>query len=205
MRSVFFCSRIAADTCFSARAHVRDRRSPSEETRPYTGVRRLEGSEVMFGMLKHIVKEVLSTQNQFASGGLLLMIVGSIGVFLRQLPARAWSWMVRQSTMYITVKDDDAAFYWVKEWFVEQGFVNRIRHVDLDTTVRGEQIALIPAPGRHFFWYDGRPFWVWLYRSEETKGYSQRRIESLTFRTVGRKQAVLKRFVAEIVACHQKN
>jgi len=160
---------------------------------------------MMLDFVKHILKDVLSSQNQFASGGLLLMVVGSIGVFLRQLPMRLWWWIVRQSTMIITVKDDDAAFDWVKEWFVEQGFVKRIRYVDLDTTVRGEQMSLIPAPGRHFFWYDGRPFWVWLYRSEETKGYSQRRTESLTFRTVGRKQAVLKKFVAEIVACHQKN
>jgi len=160
---------------------------------------------MMLDFVKHILKDVLSSQNQFASGGLLLMVVGSIGVFLRQLPMRLWWWIVRQSTMIITVKDDDAAFNWVKEWFVEQGFVKRIRYVDLDTTVRGEQMSLIPAPGRHFFWYDGRPFWVWLYRSEETKGYSQRRTESLTFRTVGRKQAVLKKFVAEIVACHQKN
>jgi chaperone BCS1 len=160
---------------------------------------------MMLDFVKHILKDVLSSQNQFASGGLLLMVVGSIGAFLRQLPMRLWWWIVRQSTMIITVKDDDAAFDWVKEWFVEQGFVKRIRYVDLDTTVRGEQMSLIPAPGRHFFWYDGRPFWVWLYRSEETKGYSQRRTESLTFRTVGRKQAVLKKFVAEIVACHQKN
>jgi len=169
-------------------------------------LRRLEGT-AMFDFIQHLhlFKRILDGQNQFASGGLLLMLVGAIGAYLRQLPLRLWSWVVRQSTMYITVKDDDAAFGWVKEWFVEQAFVKRIRHVDLDTTVRSEQMALIPAPGRHFFWYERRPFWVWLYRSEETSGYRQRRVESLTFRTVGRNQAVLKRFVAEIVACHQKN
>lgn len=159
----------------------------------------------MLDFLKHMLKDALSSQNQFTSGGLLLMVVGSIGVFVRQLPLQLWSWIMRQSTMYITVKDDDAAFHWVKEWFVEQGFVKRIRRVDLDTTVRGEQMALIPAPGRHFFWYEGRPFWVWLYRSDDTKGYRQRRMESLTFRTVGRKQTFLKKFVDDIVACHQKN
>lgn len=155
----------------------------------------------MFGIFKHI----LSSQNEFASGGLLLMLVGSVGVFLRQLPFHLWAWLIQQCTMVITVKDDDAAFYWVKEWFLEQGFVARIRRVDLDTSLRGEQMALIPAPGCHFFWYDGRPFWVWLYRSEDTKGYSHRRTESLTFRTLGRQQAALKKFVDEIAACHQRN
>ena len=154
----------------------------------------------MFQFLKH----VLSTQNQFASGGLLLMIVGSVGVFLRELPGKLSSWLERQTTMVITVKDDDAAFQWVKEWFLEQKFLKRIRRVDLDTTLRGQEMALIPAPGRHLFWHAGRPFRVWFYRSEETKGYSQRRIESLTFQTIGRKQIFLRQLVAEIAACHKR-
>jgi chaperone BCS1 len=154
----------------------------------------------MFEYLKHL----LASQNQFASGGLLLMAVGSVGVFLRSLPQQAWRWVVQQTTMTITVKDDDDAFVWVKEWLLEQSFLKRLRRVDLDTTLRGTEMALIPAPGRHLFWHEGRPFWVWFYRSDETTGRSQRRTESLTFRTVGRRQAYLKRFAAEIVACHRR-
>jgi chaperone BCS1 len=119
----------------------------------------------MYEFLRH----VLSGQNQFASGGLLLMVLGSIGVFLRRLPEQLWSWLVQQTTMMITVKDDDDSFVWVKEWFLEQDFLKRIRRVDLDTTLRGAEMALIPAPGRHFFWHDRRPFWVWFYRSDDTK------------------------------------
>jgi chaperone BCS1 len=154
----------------------------------------------MFEVLKHI----LNGQNQFASGGLLLMVFGSIGVFLRGLPVQLWSWLVEQTTMMITVKDDDDSFVWVKEWFLEQKFLKRIRRVDLDTTLRGAEMALIPAPGRHFFWHSRLPFWVWFYRSEDSKGRNQRRIESLTFRTIGRNQVVLKDFVNEIVACHHR-
>jgi mitochondrial chaperone BCS1 len=150
------------------------------------------------------VKHILSGENQFASGGLLLMIVGGLGVYLRALPLELWSWFVRQMVMMITVKDDDLAFVWVKEWFLEQEFLKRIRYVDLDTTLRGQELALIPAPGRHWFWHDGRPFWVWFHRGEETQGRGLRRIESLTFRTVGRDQKFLKRFVEEVVACHKK-
>ncbi len=69
------------------------------------------------------LKHVLSGQNQFASGGLLLMVLGSIGVFLRGLPGQLWSWFVQQTTMMITVKDDDNSFVWVKEWFLEQKFL----------------------------------------------------------------------------------
>ena len=150
------------------------------------------------------LKHILDGQNQFASGGLLLMILGSIGVFLRSLPQRLWWWLEAQTTMMVTVKDDDDAFVWVKEWFLEQEFLKRIRRVDLDTTLRGAELALIPAPGRHWFWRAGRPFWVWFYRSTESKGTSQRRMESLTFQTLGRDQKFLKAFVDEVVACHRR-
>ncbi|MFL6305610.1 MAG: hypothetical protein ACJ72H_18945 [Candidatus Sulfotelmatobacter sp.] len=129
---------------------------------------------------------------------------GGVGVFLRALPEKLWYWVVAQSTMTITVKDDDDAFVWVKEWFLEQKFLKPIRRVDLDTTLRGAELALIPAPGRHWFVRAGRPFWVWFYRSEDTKGRSQRRIESLTFQTIGRDQSFLKQFVDEVVACHHR-
>jgi len=144
-------------------------------------------NEVMWDFLRH----VLGGQNQFASGGLLLMLIGSVGVFLRALPQRIWWWVVEQSSMTITVKDDDTAFVWVKEWFLEQPFMKRIRQVDLDTTLRGAELALIPAPGDHWFWHAGRPFWVEFYRSEEGKKGNQRRMESLTFRTLGRDRRVL--------------
>jgi chaperone BCS1 len=154
----------------------------------------------MLAFLKHI----LGGQNQFASGGLLLMIIGGISVYLRAIPERAWEWFVEQTTLMITVKDDDAAFVWVKEWFLEQKFLKRIRRVDLDTAMRNERIALIPAPGSHWFWYRGRPFLVYFYRTENTRERSGRRMEALTFRTVGRRRVFVQHFVDDIVACHVK-
>ena len=154
----------------------------------------------MFEFLKHL----LSSQNQFTSGGLLLMLVGAVSVFLRELPDRLWEFLVRQTTLSISIKDEDAAFQWVKEWFLEQSFLKRIRRVDLDTTLRGAETALVPAAGTHLFWYRNRPFWVSLHRSDEAKSRSQRRSETLTFLTIGREQKFLRAFVAEVVACHHK-
>jgi chaperone BCS1 len=147
---------------------------------------------------------MLTGENAFASGGLLLMIIGGVSVWLRAVPERIWYWIVRQATMMITVNDDDAAFVWVKEWFLEQKFLKRIRHVDLDTTLRNERIAMIPAPGMHWFWYEGRPFQVWFSRTEESRERVTRRMESLTFRTLGRKRAFLQRFVNDVASCHTR-
>jgi chaperone BCS1 len=149
-----------------------------------------------------MLKSMLAGQNQFAAGGLLLMVIGGISVWLREVPQICWYWIVRQTTMVITVKDDDAAFVWVKEWLLEQKFLKNIRRVDLDTTVRNERIAMIPAPGKHWFWYGGRPFEVWFSRTENTRERTGRRLESLTFRTLGRKRDFIDRFVKDVLSCH---
>jgi len=152
-----------------------------------------------------LLKRILAGQNQFASGGLLLMLIGGLSVYLRAVPLRIWNWLVDQSTMSITIKDEDAAFRWVKEWFLDQQFLKRIRRLDADTTLRGQYVALIPAPGHHWFWRAGRPFRLDFYRSEETNAIRPRRQELLLFRTLGRKQEFLWKFVNEIVQCHLKN
>jgi chaperone BCS1 len=151
-----------------------------------------------------LLKNMLTGQNAFASGGLLLMIIGGLSVWLRAVPEKIWYCIVRQTTMLITVNDDDAAFVWVKEWFLEQKFLKKIRHLDLDTTMRNERIAMIPAPGMHWFWYGGRPFQVWFSRTEESNERATRRMESLTFRTLGRKRAFLQAFVDDVVSCHTR-
>jgi chaperone BCS1 len=150
------------------------------------------------------LKHVLSGQNQFASGGLLLMLIGAVGAYLRLIPEKLWYWIVGQTTMMITVKDDDAVFVWVKEWFLDQKFLKRVRRIDLDTTLQSERVALIPAPGVHWFWYAGRPFQVWFTRTENTRERTAKRMESLTFRTVGRKQLFLRRFVDDVVRSHNQ-
>jgi mitochondrial chaperone BCS1 len=151
-----------------------------------------------------LIKNMLTGQNAFASGGLLLMIIGGLSVYLRGLPESIWYWLVRETTMLITVADDDAAFVWVKEWFLEQKFLARIRNVDLDTTLRNEHIAMIPAPGKHWFWYGGWPFEVWFSRTENTTERGARRIESFTFRTPGRNRARLQQLVNDVLKCHQR-
>src|SRR5260370_38693405 len=96
--------------------------------------------------MSEIIKSILSGHNQIASGGLLLMIDGGLGVYLRAVPETLWEWFVSHTTMVITVKDDDASFFWVKELFLEQDSLKRFRGLDLDTAIRNQTVAFNPAP-----------------------------------------------------------
>jgi len=122
---------------------------------------------------------------------------------LRTVPLTSWRWIVRQTTMMTKVNDEDAALTWVKEWFLAQEFLKKIRHLDLETKIRGERVEMIPVPGRHWFWHGGRPFIIYFYRSEDKKHGSYSRSEELTFPTIDRNQEFLKRFVDEISQCRQ--
>ena len=71
-----------------------------------------------------ILKKIFTGGNEFALSGLVLMLFGGLTVYLKSIPSKLWHWIVDQTTMVITVKDDDAAFEWVKEWFQEQKFLS---------------------------------------------------------------------------------
>jgi chaperone BCS1 len=151
----------------------------------------------------YFLKQALGGQNQFASGGLLLMIVGAIGVYLRSLPVRLWSWLIYQTTMILTVTDDDTAFEWIKEWFLEQKFLKCAGWIWIPVFVVMKRRSF-QLPESIVSGIAGRLFWVWFSRKDETQGWTPRRLESLTFRTIGRDPEFLKKFVRDVVACHKR-
>jgi mitochondrial chaperone BCS1 len=140
--------------------------------------------------------------HQFASDGILLMIFGGLGVYLRSIPLTAFRWLIGQFTLTVTVRKEDPAFQWVKEWFLDQPFVSRIREVDVDTRLRGEVVALVPSQGRHWFWFKSRPFRVERIRNEEESNRRRKQSEWFVFTTLGREQQLLKQFIADIVEAH---
>ncbi len=150
-------------------------------------------SELFHGL----VNTVLHSQNQFASGGLLLMVIGALGASLRKIPVKIWDWVVDQLTLNITINDDNRAFFWLKQWFDTQRRMKKIRRVDVYTPTDDEYV-FNPAPGGHWMWYKNRPIHVTLTRNEEKKDKYTKRSESFEIRTLGRKQSFLREFVNEI-------
>ena len=139
----------------------------------------------------------LHNPNQFASGGIFLMAVGAIGALLRKIPQDIWRWAVHQSTVTLAVTDDQKAYLWIKLWIENQRIMKRTRHMDVFN--RGaERYAILPAPGHHWMLYNGRILSVNITRTEEKKLGQTTRSEVITFKTIGRKQAIFRKLMADV-------
>jgi mitochondrial chaperone BCS1 len=157
-------------------------------------------------MLSALIKALFHNQNQFASGGLLLMVIGGIAAYLRSIPLQIWKWCKRQTTMSMTITDNSAAFSWFKWWFQTHPKCGKIRQVDAYTPYSsGETRALLgPAPGHHWVWYKKRPIWIEFTRTVEKQVFGSSRTESFTITTVGRDQQFLRDLLQSLCETHKE-
>jgi chaperone BCS1 len=152
-------------------------------------------------VLQPIINTFLHNPNQFASGGLLLMAIGSVAAYLRNIPTQIWNWVEHQTTVTLSVTDDQRAYYWLKLWFENQKMVGRIRHLDVFNQ-GSEKYIIVPAPGHHWMLYKGRILSIIVKREESktTKGDLARalRSESIIFKTIGRKQDIFRSLMKDV-------
>jgi chaperone BCS1 len=148
----------------------------------------------MTGAFDAITTALLHSQNQFASGGLLLMVIGGIVAYLNNMPAKIFGFIHNQFTVSMTITDDHTAFEWVEWWFQAQEYTKRMRRADPFTPVRDGVYAinLKPSPGLHWFFHKHRPLFINFSRATEKKGYNRTREESYGLWTFGRDQNFLK-------------
>lgn len=158
-------------------------------------------------LAQNLINTFLHNPNQFASGGLLLMAIGALGASLRAIPARIWAWVIDQTTVSVSITDDQIAYHWTKIWLEARKSTQRTRHLDVMNRGMSEYV-LIPAPGRHWTWYKGRPISIQLRRDEQKTEKSNwikgTRPESMTMTTIGRKQTLFRDMMAEIKSLFNK-
>ncbi len=152
------------------------------------------------GIFNSLTTALLHGQNQFASGGLLLMVIGGIAAYFKGMPKAVYEFIVKQITITMSITDDHNAFEWVQWWFQNREYTQRMRNVDAFTpNMQGKYSTLLkPAPGQHWFFYKKRPLFIAFSRANEKKGWNSRREESYVLWTYGRDQKYLKDILSEI-------
>jgi chaperone BCS1 len=145
-------------------------------------------------------------KTQLFAGGFVLMLAGGVMAIMKDLPAKLFKLLERQFTASMKITDDSSsAFQGVAHWLQQQKFFGRVRHADarkFKNEANEDGVAFIPAPGTHWFLYNGwRPAWFSFERTEAkaSGGWcaTSRYNENFTLGILGRNKAILKQIVSE--------
>lgn len=172
-------------------------------------------------MVRSIIEGIRhALQNQLLSGGLILMLTGSVIALCRKAPMQFFGWLKRRFTITVDVSNDDPLFAWLSLWLAAHPYSSRARALTA-TSERDEygrrsepqsqsddanalpQILLTPAPGNHLLLYRRRLLWLERERKEPTSGGSGESFTSLwkrevfTLRVVGRNQSVARKLLED--------
>lgn len=158
------------------------------------------------------VSQFLS-QNQFASGGLLLGAAGALAASLRSYPSRLWNWGKSKCFITVEVLGKDEIYSWFEKWLSAHEYSsksmrltawsgsNRKSGPSIVRSGSGDRkppdINFSPSPGMHVIRYKG----VWMVITKERKetqegGYSSFR-ESLEIKAFTRKREIVMSLLEE--------
>lgn len=140
--------------------------------------------------------------NQFASGGLFLLVLGGIATSLKKVPTKIFTFLLNQISMRVIILDTVDGFLWFQRWISKSKQGKKARQLDLFTPyVAGKlKISFNLAPGIKWLFYKGRPIRVSFTRTESTGAGNDttKRIESIEIFTFGRNRKFLENFILEI-------
>lgn len=80
-----------------------------------------------------ILNAISNQQNQFLSGGLVLMLVGAVAAYARRLPGRAYHWILSRFIITLDITNEDPVFLWLAGWLSMQPYSRRARNLSVTT------------------------------------------------------------------------
>ncbi len=137
-------------------------------------------------------------------GGAVMTVLTTILYSIRRVPGLLWDGFIRQYTVSLTIYSHSDIFVWVQQWLSDQDFTKECRRLQLtsnqrrdydDTLDTGTWMTTI-GEGRHFFKQGFR--WFTLDYSVERDNVSEKPLETITFRTLGRTQKPLINLVEKV-------
>lgn len=178
--------------------------------------------------MKALIEAALAQlqNNQFASGGLVLMVLGAALATLRSVPGALWSLVRNRFLAKLEVTSDTVSYYWLQYWLVNHPYTKRTRNVMLVTErhasssrtrrwyATNEGVAeegaeatysLSLGRGQHLFWWKGRPVWISSDREKNESGATSKAfLYTLTLTSYGMSRATLEQLVNEAQREYQK-
>ncbi len=145
--------------------------------------------------------------NEFASGGFLIMILGSVGATLYRLIPITFNFIKRKVIVTIEIPSYDESFDWFNKWIANIDYSKKsclltvhskyIKSPVEDTNK--PELFFSPAPGNHFFKYKNK--FVWIHREREklnTSGdHGIMLYESFVITMLGKNKEIAQQMIIE--------
>lgn len=157
----------------------------------------------------------LLVHNVVLSGGLLLMLSGTILAIFRKVPFQIWNFIKRSFTVEVDILGEDSSFDYMRQWFDKHPYSKTCRRLMLETAAPNDDMAIpedesagiakkssimfVPSFGTHLLKYEGHWIWVYVEKGEEKEGggRSTKSKMSMHLKTLGRSQNILRKLIAE--------
>lgn len=119
-------------------------------------------------------------QNQFLSGGLVLMIVAAAGAVVRHLPRMLLEWLKRRIAYSVEVAYHERGFEWLQFWLHHQPQMQGRKAYRAVWQGGGESnLLFVPVEGHYVLLHRGRILLVWIEREKLSTPVSASRFSSL--------------------------
>ena len=145
-------------------------------------------------------------------GGALAVIGGSAFAWIKGVPQQLWKLILNQLTVHVTVRDVDPVFPSLIVFFNKSEHMQKCKRLlaqcsetdpysgyysaSLDTKRMKQGVMFTRAPGQHILWYRGKLI-VFTRIVDDKKTGVGRPVESLTLRTWGKSDKILRSLIEE--------
>jgi len=139
-------------------------------------------------------------KNSLASGGLLLMVFGSILATLRGVPLHVWRWTRNKFLVTMEIPQHDQAFQWITKFLTNHPNFQHGRHSILNSlwnSAHSHDLFLSPAVGRHFLFHNGWPIWFERRREKVEFAWPSAHYDTFVFQTFGRNKKRLIKMIED--------
>lgn len=125
---------------------------------------------------------------------LSVYMLASITYLFREVPKTFLQYLIKQSTITLTIENIDTVFSGLSLFLENEGYTKNVRSLKVEND--GDNVRTSVGYGNHYFFYDFRP--IKISRIKESDSMSERIKERYEVKTIGRSQKFLRKFIDDI-------
>jgi chaperone BCS1 len=156
-----------------------------------------------------VLYEWLNKQNPMIAGAISLWALGSLSFLAKDVPRKIWRWIIKQTTVTLTINNSDDVYDYFLTWYYDTGRSKKSRtlvagnhrygngiSISNGASTNTNNIIMSAGYGVHYFIFGCRIFQF--FRTEKEANNTTLTKESITIKTFGRSQTHFHKLIKEL-------